>query len=93
MAKIDELLKQKKELEKEIEKEKNKEFKFSTKQLICLTHAIGEVIVPAFLDTVVPEHFKTKIDGEFFKEENTSVITLENVETKTKYLTITIKGE
>ena len=93
MAKIDDLLKQKKELEKEIEKEKNKDFKLSTSQLEKLTNVIGEIIIPAFLDTVVPKNFKTKIAGELFEEKNTSVITLENFHTKTKYLTITIKGE
>ena len=93
MAKIDELLKQKEELEKEIEKEKNKEFKLSKKELAFLTKIIGEVIVPAFLDTVVPDKLKTKINGEIFEKENKGVITLENLNTNTKYLTITIKGE
>ena len=93
MAKIDELLKQKEDLEKEIEKEKNKEFKISNDQLAAFTYFIGEIIVPSFLDNIVPDKLKTKIDGEIFEKENKSVITLENLNTKTKYLTITIKGE
>lgn len=93
MAKIDELLKQKEELEKEIENEKNKEFKISQEDLKVLTYLIGEVVIPGFLDIIVSPKLKTKIDGEFCKEQNKGVITLENFNTKTRYLTITIKGE
>lgn len=93
MAKIYELLKQKEEIEKEIKKEQNKEFKLTEKDLQVLTHVIGEVVIPGFLDTVVPPKLKTKIDGVFLEEENKGVITLVNLNTKKEYLTITIKGE
>lgn len=92
MAKIDELLKQKEELEKEIKKEQNKEIKLTERDLKILSHFIAELVIPPFLDNTVPG-VKTTIHGDFYKYENKSVITLENFKTKTKYLTITIKGE
>ena len=93
MAKIDELLKQKEELEKEIKKEQNKEFKLTERDLQVLTHVIGEVVIPPFLANVVPENVKMKIDSDIFKEENKSVIKVINLTTQKEYLTITLKGE
>ena len=100
MAKIDELLKQKEELEKEIEREKKKEIerekkelKISTREIQMLTHFLTELFIPPFLANVVPENVKMKIDSDIFKEENKSVIKVINLTTQKEYLTITLKGE
>ena len=96
MSKIDDLIKQKQELEKEIEQELKTQTKLGEDDLKTLGRAFAELVFVNYLEFKngkKPLDEIIFIDGEYNEKENTFTINVENQTKGKKVLTVILKGE
>ena len=96
MSKIDDLIKQKQELEKEIEQELKSQTKLGEDDLKTMGRAFAELIFVKYLEFKngkKPLDETIFVDGEYNEKENTFTINVENQTKGKKVLTVILKGE
>lgn len=96
MSKIDDLIKQKQELEKEIEQELKSQTKLGEDDLKTMGRAFAELIFVKYLEFKngkKPLDETIFVDGEYNEKENTFTINAENQTKGKKILTVILKGE
>lgn len=96
MSKIDDLIKQKQELEKEIEQELKSQTKLGEDDLKIMGRAFAELVFVKYLEFKngkKPLDETIFVDGEYNEKENTFTINVENQTKGKKVLTVILKGE